>query len=117
MKMRASLARAIVTKPRLLLLDEPFGALDEINRQALDEQLRKLWLDTGMTVVFVTHSITEAAYLAGRVVVLSNRPARVVRDTSSICLSSAPARFGVEPAFVEQLKLLYDALAEGNSAA
>jgi len=80
MRMRVSLARALVTRPRLLLLDEPFAALDEITRQGLDDQLRALWAATGMTVLFVTHSIAEAAFLAGRAVVLSRRPARVVLD-------------------------------------
>ncbi|MCC7144846.1 MAG: ABC transporter ATP-binding protein [Phycisphaeraceae bacterium] len=80
MRMRVSLARALVTRPRLLLLDEPFGALDEITRQQLDEQLRGLWKQVGMTVIFVTHSTAEAVYLAQRAVVLSRRPARIVAD-------------------------------------
>ena len=78
--MRVSLARALVTEPRLLLLDEPFAALDEITRQQLDDQLRALWRATGMTVLFVTHSIAEAAFLAERAVVLTRRPARVVLE-------------------------------------
>jgi NitT/TauT family transport system ATP-binding protein len=73
MRMRVSLARALVTQPRLLLLDEPFAALDEITRFRLDVRLRDLWLERGMTVIFVTHSITEAAFLADRAVVLTRR--------------------------------------------
>lgn len=73
MRMRVSLARALVTKPKLLLLDEPFAALDEITRFRLDVRLRELWLERGMTVIFVTHSITEAAFLADRAVVLTRR--------------------------------------------
>jgi NitT/TauT family transport system ATP-binding protein len=80
MRMRASLARALVTDPSLFLLDEPFAALDEITRHRLDEQLRELWARRRMTVVFVTHSINEAAFLAQRAVVLSRRPARVLLD-------------------------------------
>jgi NitT/TauT family transport system ATP-binding protein len=80
MRMRASLARALVTDPSLFLLDEPFAALDEITRHRLDEQLRDLWTRRRMTVVFVTHSINEAVFLADRAVVLSRRPARVVLD-------------------------------------
>jgi NitT/TauT family transport system ATP-binding protein len=80
MRMRASLARALVTRPKLLLLDEPFAALDEITRQRLDEQLRQLWIASGMTVIFVTHSIGEAAFLANRAVVMSRRPGRIIFD-------------------------------------
>ena len=77
MRMRVSMARALVTEPRLLLLDEPFAALDEITRFRLDVRLRDLWTERGMTVVFVTHSITEAAFLANRAVVLTRRGCRV----------------------------------------
>jgi NitT/TauT family transport system ATP-binding protein len=80
MKMRVSLARALVTEPRLLLLDEPFAALDEITRFRLDAQLRGLWLERRPTVIFVTHSISEAAFLANRAVVLSRRGGRIKLD-------------------------------------
>ncbi len=78
MKMRASLARALVTAPRLWLLDEPFGALDEITRDRLNEQLLRLWEREQRTIVFVTHSIPEAVFLSSRIVVMSPRPGRIV---------------------------------------
>ncbi|GLS42796.1 NitT/TauT family transport system ATP-binding protein [Methylobacterium brachythecii] len=78
MQSRASIARALCFDPQLLLMDEPFGALDEIVRDHLNEQLLSLWRETGKTVLFVTHSIPEAVYLSSRVVVMSPRPGRII---------------------------------------
>ena len=80
MKMRVSLARALITRPRLLLLDEPFAALDDFTRQHLDDHLQGLFLAHGMTVVFVTHSMAEAVYLADRVVMLAPQGGGLVLD-------------------------------------
>ena len=78
MQQRASIARALSFEPDLLLMDEPFGALDEIVRDHLNEQLLRLWDQTGKTVVFVTHSIPEAVFLSSKIVVMSPRPGRII---------------------------------------
>ncbi|MFN3655998.1 MAG: ABC transporter ATP-binding protein [Pseudolabrys sp.] len=80
MKMRASIARALVTGPDLLLMDEPFAALDEITRFRLNNDLLALWQDAGCTVVFVTHSVFESVFLAQRIVVMTPRPGRVFAE-------------------------------------
>jgi NitT/TauT family transport system ATP-binding protein len=80
MKMRVSIARALVTKPRLLLMDEPFAALDEITRQKLNDDVLRLWSESGVTVIFVTHSVFESAYLSNRIVVMRARPGQVYTD-------------------------------------
>ncbi len=115
MKMRVSLARALVTQPKLLLLDEPFAALDEITRQKLDEQLRELWLRHRMTVVFVTHSTAEATFLADRAVVLTKRPARVVEDLAIELPVHREAGLRSEPKFSAIMRLIYGALERGGA--
>ncbi|RYE11490.1 MAG: ABC transporter ATP-binding protein [Hyphomicrobiales bacterium] len=80
MKMRVSIARALVTKPKLLLMDEPFAALDEITRQKLNDDVLRLWRQSGVTVIFVTHSVFESAYLSNRIVVMKARPGQVSAD-------------------------------------
>ncbi len=80
MQMRVSLARAIITQPELLLLDEPFAALDDLLRQQLNEELLRWWQAQGWTAVFVTHNVAEAVFLSQRVLVMSPRPGRIVAD-------------------------------------
>ena len=80
MKMRVSIARALATKPQVLLMDEPFAALDEITRQKLNDDLLRLWQQHNWTIVFVTHSVFESAYLSDRIVVMGARPGRIIED-------------------------------------
>lgn len=114
MRMRASLARALVTDPELLLLDEPFAALDEITRQHLDDQLRALWIERRMTVLFVTHSIIEAAFLADRAVVLTRRPAGITLDHRfTLPVQRTPA-LRTDPHFAQEMRVLFEALQRGE---
>jgi len=115
MRMRVSLARALVTRPRLLLLDEPFAALDELTRNRLDDQLLALWKELGMTVLFVTHSLSEAAYLAERVLVLSRRPARVMLDRQLTLPPERLPALRANPEFAREMGLLLQALERGEA--
>jgi NitT/TauT family transport system ATP-binding protein len=114
MRMRVSLARALVTNPSLLLLDEPFAALDEITRQHLDEQLHRLWRARRMTVIFVTHSILEATFLAERAVVLTRRPARINLDHRLDLPAERTQELRSEAQFAQQMGVLLEALIGGE---
>ncbi len=114
MRMRVSLARALVTRPRLLLMDEPFAALDEFTRHRLQADLLTLWQAAGCTVVFVTHSIYEAAFLARRIVLMTPRPGRIAREIASPLTPGPDTRF--EPAYAALVAAMSRALAEVQAA-
>jgi NitT/TauT family transport system ATP-binding protein len=112
MQMRASIARAIVTSPDLLLMDEPFGALDEFTRQRLDADLLALWAARGLTVVFVTHSIIEAVFLSTRVVVMAARPGRIVASVPIDAPHPRTDAFRLAPAFSAHCQRLSQLVAD-----
>jgi len=102
MRMRASIARALVTRPKLLLLDEPFAALDEITRGRLDDDLLRIWQEQGLTVIFVTHNVYEAVYLSTRVAVFSSRPGRIIESLEIEGPSQRDDAFRATPHYVER---------------
>ena len=110
MQMRVSIARGLVTQPTLLLMDEPFGALDEITRNRLDSDLLQLWRQKKLTVVFVTHSIYEAVYLSTRVVVMAARPGRLIEEVHIDEPYPRGPEFRVSTAFSQYAKRLQDSL-------
>lgn len=110
MKMRVSIARALVTKPKLLLMDEPFAALDEITRFRLNNDLLRLWEEFGWTVIFVTHSVFESVYLSNRIVVMAARPGRVVADLSVDAPYPRDETFRTSHAYSDHCRQASDAL-------
>jgi len=111
MKMRVSIARALVTNPSLLLMDEPFAALDEITRFKLNDDLLALWRELGKTVVFVTHSVFESVYLSQRVVVMTPRPGRVSTEVV-VDAPSRDAQFRTSAEYASFCRLTSEALAQ-----
>jgi NitT/TauT family transport system ATP-binding protein len=115
MQQRASIARALSFKPELLLMDEPFGALDEITRDNLNLYVHELWRRTSMTCVFVTHSIPEAVFLSTRIVVMSPRPGRVLRMIESNLPAARTLDMRETPDFIAVAQQVRQALREGHS--
>ncbi len=115
MRMRVSIARALVTQPALLLMDEPFAALDEFTRHGLQTDLLALWREIGCTVVFVTHSIYEAAFLARRIVVMTPRPGRIATELASPLADTVPRR--TDPAYLAFVERLTRAAGPGHAPA
>lgn len=110
MKMRVSIARALSVKPRLLLMDEPFAALDEITRFRLNDDLLQLQSDLNCTVVFVTHSVYESAYLSNRIALLSPRPGRVLTEIAGAASVEKGAGFRTSAAYADLCRQVSQAL-------
>jgi NitT/TauT family transport system ATP-binding protein len=115
MQQRASIARALSFDPKLLLMDEPFGALDEIVRDHLNEQLLQLWAKTKKTVVFVTHSIPEAVFLSTRIVVMSPRPGRIIDIIDCDLGAERPLEIRETPEFLKIAHRVREGLRAGHS--
>jgi NitT/TauT family transport system ATP-binding protein len=110
MKMRVAIARAMVTHPRLILMDEPFAALDEITRFRLNDDLLAMKAKTGCTVVFVTHSVFESVFLSDRIVVMAARPGRVIEELSVEAPYPRTEEFRTSPEYAAQCRAASDAL-------
>jgi NitT/TauT family transport system ATP-binding protein len=115
MQQRASIARALAFDADILLMDEPFGALDEIVRDYLNEQLLKLWHSTGKTICFVTHSIPEAVYLSTKIVVMSPRPGRIIDIIESDLPDKRPLEIRDTKEFIDIAQRVREGLRAGHS--
>ena len=116
MQMRVSLARAIITQPELLLLDEPFAALDDLLRQQLNEELLRWWQTQGWTAAFVTHNVAEAVFLSQRVLVMSPRPGRIVADIRIDQSYPRSPAWRADPAFAALVGQISDRLRQEVAA-
>jgi NitT/TauT family transport system ATP-binding protein len=115
MKMRVSLARALVTDPDILLMDEPFAALDEITRFRLNNDLLALWRNLRKTVIFVTHSVFESVYLSQRVMVMTQRPGRIAAEITVTALEPRGEEFRTSAAYADYCRKVSAALAPSYS--
>jgi NitT/TauT family transport system ATP-binding protein len=116
MKMRVSIARALVTAPQLLLMDEPFAALDEITRHRLNADLLTLWEQSRLTVVFVTHSVFESVFLSQRIAVMAARPGRIVSDLAIAAPYPRTEAFRTSADYAAQCRLVSEQLSGAMAA-
>jgi NitT/TauT family transport system ATP-binding protein len=117
MKMRASIARALITRPAVLLLDEPFAALDEITRHRLNDELLALWAEQAPTAVFVTHSVFEAVYLSQRVLVMGGQPGELIADLPVTLPYPRTPALRLQPQFTQHCRNVTEALERGQTVA
>jgi NitT/TauT family transport system ATP-binding protein len=110
MRMRVSIARALASGPQLLLMDEPFAALDEISRDALNEDLLKLWREDSLTIAFVTHSVYESTFLSTRIVTLTPRPGRIASELRLASLQNRTSEWRTTPEFAQVARQVSHAL-------
>ncbi len=115
MQQRASIARALVTKPAILLMDEPFGALDEMTRERMNMELHNIWQRAQATIIFVTHSIAEAVYLSNRVIVMSARPGRIFAEIDIDLPDSRSVETREETRFFELVNQLRESLRQAEA--
>jgi NitT/TauT family transport system ATP-binding protein len=116
MRMRVAIARALVNEPSLLLMDEPFGALDAITREALQVELLRIWDARRCTIVFVTHSVSEAVFLSSRIVVMTPHPGRVAQTVTVEIPYPRGPEIRTAPAFAASEELVYAALNDGEGS-
>ena len=116
MRMRVSIARGLVTKPKILLMDEPFAALDEITRHKLNDDLLKLWWRDRFTVIFVTHSVFESVYLSQRIVVMAARPGRIMADLAVDARYPRDEQFRTSPEYAQLCRVGSETLKKAIAA-
>ena len=115
MQQRVAIARALAFQPSLLLMDEPFGALDEMSRELMQQEVLRLWRETGISVVFVTHSIPEAVFLSMRVLVMTPRPGRIKTEIAIDLPAERDLSTRESPRYFELITEVREALRSGDS--
>jgi NitT/TauT family transport system ATP-binding protein len=106
MQQRASIVRSLAVDPSVLLMDEPFGALDAFTRDEMNLLIQEIWMETGKTIIFITHSITEAVFLADRIVVMSARPGRISNIVDVVLPRPRPVKIQTTPDFLERVEAI-----------